>query len=169
MKKFYFIALVCVVLVMLSACTKGNNGTQPPKITPPEPTKTPTQNVIPSEPGKTPPQDPSTGNDAKEPMKVQLTQDQVKGMFGDRYVEVIDAVSGEWKVWRYDVMPINGYKFEETESKIDVEGLKSQKVKGQVFVTWRPDGKLMSIVYYGMNDGKVKAYYINGFAGEDVG
>lgn len=58
---------------------------------------------------------------------------------------------------RYDVVPKSGYKFAETESKVDVEGIKSQKVKGQVFVAWRPDGKLTSIVYYRMmKEGKVK-------------
>ncbi|MDQ0878802.1 hypothetical protein QFZ77_007461 [Paenibacillus sp. V4I3] len=122
-----------------------------------------------TEPVKTPAKNETIGNDVRKPMEVQLTIDQVKGMFGDKYTKVTDAVTGEWKVWRYDVLPKNGYKFETTSDTVDTQGIKNQDVKGQVFVTWSPDGKLMSIVYFGLRDGTVKAYYINGFTEENIG
>lgn len=156
MKKLKILALLCILL--LSACAKGNATTQeqPQKTASPAPANTPAKNE-------------TVGNDVRKPMDTQLTQEQVKGMFGDKYTEVTDAVTGEWKVWRYDIIPKSGYKYETTTSTVDTQGIKNQDVKGQVFVTWSPDGKLMSIVYYGLKDGAVNAYYINGFTEENAG
>lgn len=104
------------------------------------------------------------GNDVRNPMTFQLSQDQIKGMFGHNYTEVIDAMTGEWKVWRYDIQPISGYKSDYDIYKngvIDESGLNSQAIKAQVFVTWDPNGKLISLDCHYLQNGSITHFGLN--------
>ena len=44
---------------------------------------------------------------------------------------------------------------------IDIENLKSQVIKGQVFVTWDTDGKLIGIDCYYLQNGLVSQFGLN--------
>ncbi|KRF21743.1 DUF3221 domain-containing protein [Paenibacillus sp. Soil787] len=117
-----------------------------------------------AEPEKKPVENETVGNDARNPLAYQLTKAQIKVMFGDQYTEVTDAMNGEWKIWRFDIEPKNGYKSDYDIYKngiIDIENLKSQIIKGQVFVTWDTEGKLISIDCYYLQNGLVSQFGIN--------
>lgn len=104
------------------------------------------------------------GNDVRNPMSLQISKEQIKGMFGNNYTEVIDAMTGDWKVWRFDIQPKIGYNTDYDVYKNgnpDEPGLKSQAIKGQVFVTWDPDGKLISITGFYLKNGSLEAYNLN--------
>jgi hypothetical protein len=117
-----------------------------------------------AEPGKTTAENEISGNDVRNPLSYQLTKEQIKVMFGDQYTEVTDAMNGEWKIWRFDIEPKNGYKSDYDIYKngiIDLDNLKSQVIKGQVFVTWDPDGKLIGIDCYYFQNGLVSQFGFN--------
>ncbi|GFZ91589.1 hypothetical protein GCM10008018_42340 [Paenibacillus marchantiophytorum] len=104
---------------------------------------------------------PETGNDVRNPMSFQLTKEQIKVLFGEKYTELTDAMTGEWKVWRFDVEPKNGYKADYDvfgNGNVDMEGLKSHAIKCQVFVTWDTEGKLIGIDSYYLQNGEVSQF-----------
>lgn len=104
------------------------------------------------------------GNDVRNPMSLQLTKEQIQGMFGDNYTEVIDAMTGEWKVWRYDIQPKSGYKSDYDIYKngvVDESGLKSQTIKAQAFVTWDPNGKLIGLSCLYLKNGSMSDFGLN--------
>lgn len=94
-------------------------------------------------------------------MSFQLTKEQIRVMYGDQYTEVTDAMNGEWKIWRFNVEPKDGYKSDYDiykNGKVDMDGLRSQMIKGQIFVTWDTNGKLIGIECYYLQDGVISQF-----------
>lgn len=156
MKKLLVLILVTLIMGVLAGCNQTASESKPT----PSPTATVTPTTSPN--GNVAPiATPEVGNDEHrlDPMTFQLSQDQVKAMFGNKYMEMNDPVGGEAKVWRYDIQPSKDYKSE--GQFVDVNSIEDGNLKGQVFVTWSVERKLISIVSYYLLNGKVTESWIN--------
>ena len=82
----------------------------------------------------------------KQNLKLGMTEAEVKKVFGEP-----NAIDKQTQQWRYDMVK-EGYHFEEKVMAVDVEGLKTGKMKAQLFVHYK-DGSVVDSYY---------VYYLKG-------
>jgi hypothetical protein len=100
----------------------------------------------------------------KTKLKDPMTKEQVTKLLGDRYAKVTSALD-DAEVWRYDIEPKAGYKFDAKEDMPDLAGIKNKNVKAQLFVSWDPGTKktaYSAYVYYDEQKKKIYSYYAGG-------
>lgn len=100
----------------------------------------------------------------KTKLKEPLTQEQVKKLLGDKYAKVASAMDNA-QVWRYDIEPKDGYKFESPDDSVDIEGIEKKKLKAQLFITWDKEAKKTdgaSFAYLDEKKNKIYNYYAGG-------
>jgi hypothetical protein len=100
----------------------------------------------------------------KTKLKDSMTKDQVTKLLGDKYTKVTSALD-DAEVWRYDIEPKAGYKFDAKEDMPDLAGIKNKNVKAQLFVSWDPGTKktaYSAYVYYDEQKKKILSYYAGG-------
>ncbi|MGM7680606.1 hypothetical protein ACSVDA_00500 [Cytobacillus sp. Hm23] len=99
----------------------------------------------------------------KEKLKLGQSSDEVEHLLGNDYQKGIGAKNSE-QLWRYDLGKDEDYKSlnDEFFDAIDVEGLNSDVIEAQLFITWSEDGKVekYSIHYLNNENGNVDNYRV---------
>lgn len=81
-------------------------------------------------------------------IKIGMTPDEIKKMFGTPNGEVNATIGMGQTVWCYDVEAVRDYRFEATRDQLDVVGLENGKIKAQIFVTFDKNQKV-NVLYMG--------------------
>lgn len=106
----------------------------------------------------------------REGFTINRSRDFITQFLGKNYTEMTSA-SGKETIWRYDIGAVNGYRFNPSPYKADLNGLKKDHLKKQMYFTI--DNKVRNVksitVYYlNKNDHKVHRYRLNSKGEDDV-
>lgn len=96
-------------------------------------------------------------SEIKEKLQIGQSQEEVKALLGEGFIELTSAEEHK-PLWRYDIGAQAGYKPDEAEDFVDIDGLKEGKLEIQVFVTWSEENKAESITVYYLNPDENKVY-----------
>ncbi|WP_018130723.1 hypothetical protein [Effusibacillus pohliae] len=91
----------------------------------------------------------------KQNLKLGDTQEQVKARFGDQYKEINDVEVGN-NAWRFDYVADPSYTF--TGQYGDWDGLRSGRMRMQLFINWTDKSTVLSILVHYNKDGKIYEY-----------
>lgn len=176
LKKTKLFALAVCTMIVLGGCgskpqeTSGNAAVQEQKPNTntnqtPEPPKPDASKPDAAKPETSEPKTPAVDLElVKTKLKDPMTKEQVTKLLGDRYTKVTSALD-DAEVWRYDIEPKTGYKFDAKEDMPDFAGIKNKNVKAQLFVSWDPGTKktaYSAYVYYDEQKKKILSYYAGG-------
>lgn len=184
MTKTKLLALAVCTMIVLGGCgskpqeTSGNaamqeqkpNTNQVPETPKPDAAKPDASKPDTSKPDAAKPDTPESKSPAidlelvKTKLKDPMTKEQVTKLLGDKYTKVTSALD-DAEVWRYDIEPKGGYKFDAKEDMPDLAGIKGKNVKAQLFVSWDQRTKktaYSSYVYYDEQKKKIYSYYAGG-------
>lgn len=184
MTKTKLLALAVCTMIVLGGCgskpqeTPGNaamqeqkpNTNQVPETPKPDAAKPDASKPDTSKPDAAKPDTPESKSPAidlelvKTKLKDPMTKEQVTKLLGDKYTKVTSALD-DAEVWRYDIEPKAGYKFDAKEDMPDLAGIKGKNVKAQLFVSWDQGTKktaYSSYVYYDEQKKKIYSYYAGG-------
>lgn len=104
-------------------------------------------------------------NFIEKQFKLGTTKQEVNGVLGEPDAIGVSAMDG-FENWRYDFAIDPDYDFEESEEfkemgvvdTVDGIGLKSGKMRMQLFISWTKEGKIKRLTNYYANDSVVTEY-----------
>ncbi len=97
----------------------------------------------------------------KEYLELGMKKEQILDSFGHNYTVVINQKNDN-EVWRYDFAEDISYQFVTELSEVDLAGLTSGILLGQLFLFWSEEETIQgfSLLYFNDADGKVYDYAV---------
>lgn len=89
---------------------------------------------------------------------IGMTEKEIRDLFGKKFTLVENSMEGN-ETWRFDLGASPDYEFQDHGiDEVDIEGLKSGKVKQQLFIDWDEQGLVQSGALF-MVDLKKNEFY----------
>lgn len=91
-------------------------------------------------------------------LELGMTEEEIRNLFGTQFTLVENTMEGN-ETWRFDLGTSSDYEFQDQGiDQVDIEGLKSGRVKSQIFIDWDDQGLLQSAALYLVDSMKMELH-----------
>lgn len=91
-------------------------------------------------------------------LEIGMTEEKIRSLFGTQFTLVENTMEGN-ETWRFDLGTSSDYQFQDQGiDQVDIEGLKSRKVKLQLFIDWNDRGLVQTAALFLVEPQQMELY-----------